>query len=117
LAQRNGRSGRSAGPSRWGSIQQAIASGTLELLGHETVNGLDTLHLRLFGPDRSYRVDIWVDSATYLPVRDIAGKSSGNAGPDEFPAEIAVTTYSWLPRTDENLARLVLTPPAGFVQM
>jgi len=96
-------------------IQRAITDGTVELLGHETVNGFDTLHLRLYGPDRTYRIDMWVDATTYLPVQDVAGKSSGQAGAAEFPASYAVTTtYSWLPRTDENLARLVLTHPPGY---
>jgi hypothetical protein len=94
------------------SIRKAISDGTVELVGKEDVDGLDTLHLRLFGPDHSYRIDMWVDSTTYLPVREIAAKSTG---PDEFPASAAVTVrYTWLPRTEENLAKLVLTPPPGF---
>jgi hypothetical protein len=97
------------------SIRKAITDGTVELVGKENVDGLDTLHLRLHGPKRSYRIDMWVDSTSYLPVREIAAKSTG---PDEFPASAAVTaTYTWLPRTEENLAKLVLTPPPGFRQV
>ncbi|HEV2781196.1 MAG TPA: hypothetical protein VGX25_17580 [Actinophytocola sp.] len=100
------------------SIRTAITDGTVELVGRETVDGLDTLHLRLFGPNREYRIDMWVDSRTYLPVREIAAKSSGGTGDQEFPSAHAVTTtYDWLPRTPDNLARLVLTPPAGFERL
>jgi hypothetical protein len=97
------------------SIRKAIADGTLELAGKENVDGIDTLHLRLFGPKRSYRIDMWVDSKTYLPVKETAAKSGGKPGGQEFPASATVTTkYTWLPRTAENLARLVVTPPPGF---
>jgi hypothetical protein len=97
------------------SVRQAIADGTVELLGHETVSGHDTLHLRLYGPERSYRLDMWVDAKTYLPVQETAAKSGGKSGGQEFPAVATVTTrYSWLPRTEANLAHLVLTAPPGF---
>jgi hypothetical protein len=99
------------------SIRKAIADGTLELVGKEKVDGIDTLHLRLYGPKRSYRIDMWVDSKTYLPVRETAAKSGGTPGGPEFPASATVTTkYTWLPRTEENLARLAVTPPPGFTQ-
>ncbi len=94
------------------SIRKAIADGTVQLVGKENVDGLDTLHLQLFGPKRSYRIDMWVDESNYLPVQGTAVKATGK---DEFPATATVTTkYSWLPRTEKNLAYLVLTPPPGF---
>jgi hypothetical protein len=94
------------------SIRKAITDGTVELVGKEKVDGLDTLHLQLFGPERSYRIDMWVDETSYLPVQGTAAKGTGGR---EFSATATVTTkYSWLPRTEENLAYLVLTPPAGF---
>jgi hypothetical protein len=97
------------------SVRKAIADGTLELVGKEKVDEYDTLHLRLFGPARAFRIDMWVDGKTYLPVQETAAKSSGKKGDQEFPAVATVTTkYKWLPRNEENLARLVLTPPPGF---
>ncbi|MBP2326596.1 hypothetical protein JOF56_006981 [Kibdelosporangium banguiense] len=97
------------------SVRKAISDGTLELVGKENIDGIDTLRLRLYGPDRSYRIDMWVDGKTYLPVRNIATKGTGEPGDKEFPASAATTTtYKWLPRTEENLARLVLIPPPGF---
>jgi hypothetical protein len=99
------------------SVRKAIAGGTLDLVGKEKVDGRDTLHLQLYGPKRSYRIDMWVDSESYLPVRDTAAKA-GNKSGQQFPASATVTTkYSWLPRDEENLARLVLTPPPGFKQI
>jgi hypothetical protein len=96
------------------SVRKAITSGTVSLVGKETLDGRDTLHLRVFGPDHSYRIDMWVESTSYLPVREAAAKSTG---PDEFPESATVTTtYTWLPRTEENLAKLTLTPPPGFTR-
>ena len=93
------------------SIRKAITDGTVVLVGKENVDGHDTLHLRLDGPRQSYRIEMWVDGTTYLPVRETAAKGDGNG----FPATATVTTtYTWLPRTEENLAKLVLTPPSGF---
>ena len=60
------------------SIRKAITNGTVELLGKEKVDGLDTLHLQLFGPKRSYRIDMWVDETNYLPVQGTAVKSTGD---------------------------------------
>jgi hypothetical protein len=55
---------------------------------------------------RTAAADLWVDSTTFLPVRMIGQKS-----PRDF-----TVTYEWLPRTAQNLARLELTPPAGFTE-
>ncbi|HEY9472346.1 MAG TPA: hypothetical protein VIS06_00705, partial [Mycobacteriales bacterium] len=97
------------------SVRRAVADGELDLVGPEKVGGRNTLHLRVFGPDRSYRVDLWVDSTTYLPVQEAAAKGTGETGAQEFPASHTVTTrYSWLPRTEKNLAHLVVTAPPGF---
>jgi hypothetical protein len=91
-------------------IQAALNDGTLTLLGPETLNGRDTLHLRMFAVYRGYRIDLWVDATTFLPVQDTDTLIS--AGDRAQP--IVTTTYSWLPRTEQNLAKLVLTAPPGF---
>jgi hypothetical protein len=96
------------------SVREAISDGTAELLGHEEVNGIDTLHLRVIGSKREFRLDLWVDSKSYLPIKEDLVKSSG-PGPNEFsPEHNVATTYEWLPRTEENLKFLTLTPPADF---
>lgn len=89
-------------------MREAINAGTVELLGQEQVNGINTLHLRIAVTQRGYRVDLWVDSSSYLPVQETESTDD----------RAAVTrTFAWLPRTEENLARLVLTPPPGFVRL
>ncbi len=98
------------------SVRKAIGDGTVELLGNEKVDGVDTLHLRLTGPHSMYRIDMWVDSTAYLPVRETAARGDGEKEPF-LDSTTNTTTYTWLPRTGENLARLVLTPPPGFRQV
>jgi hypothetical protein len=94
------------------SIQSAIKNGRVELLGLETVDGQRALHLRFFAEQRGYRLDMWVDATTYLPVReDDSVITSDRDGPED---PVLITTFSWLPRTAENLALLDLTPPPGF---
>jgi hypothetical protein len=90
-------------------IRADLARGALVLIGNEQVAGHATEHLRMtLNIDGTAAVaeDLWVDSATFLPVRLI-----GQKGPKGF-----TVFYEWLPRTAENLARLELTPPAGFTE-
>jgi hypothetical protein len=88
-------------------IQNLLRRLSLHVVGTERVDGQDTVHLG--GPKptgEGIAIDIWVDAATYLPVR-IAFVS-----PD-----LSVTSrYTWLPRTPENLAPFDLKSPAGFTQ-
>src|SRR5207248_1251977 len=88
-------------------IRDTLRRLSLHVVGTERLDGQETIHLG--GPKptgRGIAIDIWVDAATYLPVR-IAIVS-----PD-----LSVTTrYTWLPRTPENLTAFDLKPPAGFTQ-
>ncbi len=85
------------------------ASGGLKLIGTETVNGTETLHLHLQMPlDDNQSKDFWVDAKTYLLVKYVA---------DAKGAGTWRTEYSWLPRTPENLAPFEVKPPAGFTQI
>jgi hypothetical protein len=99
------------------SVRAAIDDGKLELVGQEKTDGHDTLHLRIYATRRGYRVDMWVDATTYLPVRETSSVIGQDSGQRQPSATVVVTTYAWLPRTAENLAKLTLTPPAGFTQM
>lgn len=93
------------------SVEAAINNGTFKVLGDDPVNGAAALHLRIGTTTRGYRIDLWVDKTTYLPVQEMDTATWENQG---GPA--VTTTYAWLPRTDENLARLVLTGPPGFTR-
>jgi len=93
------------------TMRAAVEAGTLELMGEETVNGVASVHLRMFAVQRGYRIDVWVDTVNFLPVQE-----TSTVIDDQGPPKI-VTTYSWLARTPENLAHLVLTPPAGFTRV
>lgn len=92
------------------ALKQAIDEGRMELIGAETIDGKDTHHLRLFATRRGYQIDLWVDSTTYLPVRQTSTVIGGD------PEPVMTSDYDWLPRNEENLAKLVLTPPPGFVE-
>jgi hypothetical protein len=94
------------------SLRRAVSDGDVDLVGPETVDGVDTVHLRIATTFRGYRIDIWVDAQSYLPVRQTHTVQTD--APTAEPK--VVITYSWLPRTEENLARLTLTPPSGFTR-
>jgi hypothetical protein len=88
-------------------IRDAITNGGLQLLGHDQVDGRDTLHVRLSPQVKKQvdvRLDLWVDATSYLPVKS------------ELVTPIGTMTmaYSWLPRTADNLAQLELVPPANY---
>ena len=99
-------------------MRKAVAEGKVELVGQEKIGTIDTHHLQVIGPKREYKIDLWVDSTTYLPVKETAVKGGNGKGGEEFPeSKGEMITYTWLPRTEKNLAELTLTPPADFKQM
>ena len=95
-------------------IRRALASGSFRLVGVDTVHGQRLLHYRgtdklpSLGPaDGGYHtLDIWINAATYLPVKSVTG-----VGP--YTPRMR-STFTWLPATRQNLA--VFTPqiPTGF---
>jgi hypothetical protein len=85
-------------------VKKAEASGTLRLIGPETVGGHNTVHLQW--AIEGFTLDLWVDASTYLPFRQVTHGAKGGSTVD----------YTWLPRTPENLAGLDLAIPAGFSQ-
>jgi hypothetical protein len=103
------------------SIQQALASGSLSLVGTQTVNGQRLLHLRGSGrspgPQASpslasgpaaQTLDLWVSAVSYLPVRSVV-----SAGPGTAPME---ASFTWLSGTPANLAAFTPQIPAGFTE-
>jgi hypothetical protein len=92
------------------ALKKAIDEGRMELIGVETIGDKETHHLRLFATRRGYQIDLWVDATSYLPVRQT---STVIDGPEE---PVLTSDYDWLPRDEENLAKLELTPPPDFVK-
>ena len=92
------------------ALKKAIDEGRMELIGTEPIDGKDTHHLRLFATIRGYQIDLWVDSTTYLPVRETSTVI------DSGDAPVMTSDYDWLPRTEENLAKLELTVPPDFTE-
>jgi hypothetical protein len=90
-------------------IRTAITSGQLQVLGTESMDGHQALHLRVTSAPKPlpYTVDLWVDRESYLPVRLLTDKTGSPVTLD----------YTWLARTPQNLASLAVTPPAGFTHL
>ncbi len=80
-------------------IREQLSTGQLSFVGHETIDGRDTLHLSRHDI-APLTGDLWVDTATYLVVR------SRNA--------IGTTDYTWLARNADSRSKLVPEVPAGF---
>jgi hypothetical protein len=101
-------------------LRKEITDGKWKLLGKENVDGVDTLHLGIEKPIEMPAppdapgpwvdlTELWVDSKTYMFVQHVWTVTLEGQTKAKHTSK-----YSWLPRTDENLAKLVLTPPAGF---
>jgi len=101
--------------------RRGVANGLARIVGKATIDGLPALHLRQITripstpdggvtngmPAEQFRVDAWVDSTTYLPLR----LRTSNAG------AWTETNETWVPRTPANLAKLSVVIPAGFRQL
>ena len=62
------------------------------------------------------RYTLYVDSATYLPVRACGSTETyGGAGGPTISAY--VTNVQWLPPTAANIAKALVTIPAGYQQV
>ncbi|GAA3393051.1 hypothetical protein [Cryptosporangium minutisporangium] len=115
-------------PETAAQIRAALDDGrNIQVVGNEQVNGHATIHLRMVltrtdEPSSIIgepRYDLWVDEKTFLPVRSLL-TIWVEANPKYFPGGKDETTeahdYEWLPRTEENLAALTLTVPAGYTE-
>jgi hypothetical protein len=72
------------------------------LLGNQTINGKQTLHLRFTGTMGTgpFTIDFWIDRSTYLPLR-LKWKTGQLAS-----AMTTTDQFTWLPRTSANLGHL-----------
>jgi hypothetical protein len=111
------------------NIHQALTCGQLKNEGTEHVKGVDAIklvsvHSWTMSPDNpgnksgktvtgTTTTTLWVDLATYLPVRwQVVGDSS-----DSHQATLLSSDITWLPPTSANLALLTIHIPSGFTQV
>jgi hypothetical protein len=99
-------------------LRENLGCGALSFKGMQQVDGVNTLKLvsvqrSRFGPKTlgSITTIIWVDPATYLPVRLI---SQWTRPMVSVPMRL---DFRWLPPTSANLALLTVRIPPGFTQV
>jgi hypothetical protein len=106
------------------AFQQALKAGTITVVGHQSLNGRDTILIRVNAANKpGAKLQwppswIWIDASTYLVVQTkhfIPSLPSAPGGKISWRA--IVNQVSWLPPTPENLAQLTVTPPAGFTKI
>jgi hypothetical protein len=92
--------------SRPAAIRSGLKCGSITTDGRQRVDGIDAIKLTgLKG-----LATLWVDPATYLPVRVVC-PVMGGGGP------LTRTDFRWLGATPASLARLNLQIPPGFRQV
>lgn len=88
------------------TLRNAVSCGTLAVTGRQPVDGIEAIELTS-RPGSAINETVWVDPATYLPVRINVDLVPG--------APIWQTVnITWLPATAQNLAKLIVPIPAGF---
>ena len=90
-------------------IIQALEQGQVTVAGQQQVDGKTAVVLRLI--TEKAMAQLWVDRATYRPVRIVFGAGAGGAG--QYALDVA-----WVPRSAAMLAALS-TPrvPAGYTDV
>ena len=93
------------------ALRDAINAGSMTDVGPAEVDGQRAIHL-VQGSTKTGEIDMWVDPATYLPIRTIETAPGESTASDRAIRD----DYKWLPGTAANLS--LLTPagavPAGF---
>jgi hypothetical protein len=96
------------------ALWNAVKAGSVTVVGPAEVDGQRAIHL-VQGSSRAGEIDMWVNPATYLPIRTI----------DTAPGESVTSShairddYQWLPDTAANMRLLTVAGaiPAGFAQV
>ncbi|MGE5132110.1 MAG: hypothetical protein ACM32E_04260 [Gemmatimonadota bacterium] len=115
--------------SHWSDfISATLACGAASVTGHVLIDGVETTQItgkpitvRLSGAyskavhEKWARAEwtLYVDPHTYLPVR-ITGSTETFGGSGGRTRYSSVTDVRWLPPTAGNIARTLVTVPAGF---
>ena len=98
------------GHARIGGVKTTVISGSIDV-------PLSKGYARTVKEARAHvRFTLYVDSATYLPVRAYGSTETygGNHGPT---TSAYVTTVRWLPPTTANIAKALVTIPHGYTQV
>ena len=103
-------------------LREYLACGTLSYVGKQHVDGIDALKLVSVEHQRrgktltNLTTTIWVDPATYLPVRVTYQTRVTTQGTRPMVSVPTRFDIQWLPPTSANLALLRVRIPAGYTQ-
>jgi hypothetical protein len=92
------------------ALRAAVSCGTLSVAGRQRVDGTEAIELTS-RPGSPVAETVWVSPGTYLPVRMVIRLGRGQ------PVLQQAADITWLPPTEQNLARLTVPIPAGFRQV
>jgi len=98
------------GHARIGGVKTTVISGSVDVpLSRGYARSVRETRVRV-------RYTLYVDSATYLPVRAYGSTETygGAAGPT---VSASVTSVRWLPPTAANIAKALVTIPPGYTQV
>ena len=96
-------------PELAAGLREDLACGALSSDGRQRVDGVNAL--KLVSVQRSRTTIIWVDPATYLPVR-LTTQTTRPTISEPFRYD-----FRWLPPTRANLALFKVRIPPGFTQL
>jgi hypothetical protein len=106
------------------AFQQALKAGTITVVGHQSLNGRDTILIRVntkIKPGAKLQWPpswIWIDASTYLVVQTKQPLPKFPSAPGgKISWRAYVNQVTWLAPTPQNLAQLTVTPPAGFTKI
>jgi hypothetical protein len=111
-------------------IKAMLGCGEATVTGHARIGGVETIvisgsidaplpkgYARTVKEARErVRYTLYVDSATYLPVRAY-GSDETYGGANGPTVSSSVTNVRWLPPTAANIAKALITIPAGYTQV
>ena len=98
------------GHARIGGVETTVISGSIDV-------PLPKGYARTIKEARErVRYTLYVDSATYLPVRAY-GSDETYGGANGPTVSASVTNVQWLPPTAANIAKALITIPAGYTQV
>ena len=111
-------------------IKAMLGCGAATVTGHAQIGGVETTvisgsidvplpkgYARAIKETRErVRYTLYVDSATYLPVRAY-GSDETYGGANGPTVSASVTNVQWLPPTAANIAKALITIPTGYTQV